>query len=528
MATTQIKDGFNGGSNNQLLVNADGSIDVNAATTISGPIVVNQGTSPWIISGSVSASQVGSWTVSVSNFPASTAVTQATSPWVVSGTVTANQGTSPWVTSGTATVSGTVAATQSGAWTTGRTWTLSSGTDSVNIGNFPASFAVTQATSPWVISGSATVSGTVAATQSGTWNINNISGTISLPTGAATDTLQTTGNTSLSSINTKTPALGQTTMAGSSPVVIASDQSAILIKGGIAITTGTVSSATDVFAAVDVSAYGSLSLQLVLTGTATVTFRGSNDNVNFRDVCFSNTAGSGTATTVALSNIIVIAPVQCRYFKPVVTAYTNGSITATLVAIEASQSSAQLSAVSRTWNLTSGSDSVSGPALTKGTQAATGFSVQNLKDAGRTSLSFYALGVAAGTTTTETAVTLIKSSGTSATTTATSFVVTSGKRFRIESITVNSRGNITATDQVTTFSLRINTGGAVTTTSTPLVFSARTATPATGLATDRISLPIPDGYEILGDGTLQFGVTANSVYTLNAPTWDVNIIGFEY
>jgi len=35
-------------------------------------------------------------------------------------------------------------------------------------------------------SGSLTVDGTVASTQSGTWNINNITGTVSLPTGAAT------------------------------------------------------------------------------------------------------------------------------------------------------------------------------------------------------------------------------------------------------------------------------------------------------------------------------------------------------
>ncbi len=35
-------------------------------------------------------------------------------------------------------------------------------------------------------SGSITVDGTVAATQSGTWNITNVSGTVSLPTGAAT------------------------------------------------------------------------------------------------------------------------------------------------------------------------------------------------------------------------------------------------------------------------------------------------------------------------------------------------------
>ena len=48
---------------------------------------------------------------------------------------------------------------------------------------------------------------TLAVTQSGTFNITNISGTVSLPTGASTATLQTTGNTSLNSIDTKTPTL---------------------------------------------------------------------------------------------------------------------------------------------------------------------------------------------------------------------------------------------------------------------------------------------------------------------------------
>jgi len=45
------------------------------------------------------------------------------------------------------------------------------------------------------------------ATQSGTWNITNVSGTVSLPTGAATSAAQTTGNSSLSSIDGKLPAL---------------------------------------------------------------------------------------------------------------------------------------------------------------------------------------------------------------------------------------------------------------------------------------------------------------------------------
>lgn len=80
-------------------------------------------------------------------------------------------------------------------------------------------------------SGTQAVSGTVAATQSGTWNVTNISGTVSLPTGASTSALQTTGNSSLSSLDTKTPALGQALMAASRPVVIASNQSAIPVTG---------------------------------------------------------------------------------------------------------------------------------------------------------------------------------------------------------------------------------------------------------------------------------------------------------
>lgn len=45
---------------------------------------------------------------------------------------------------------------------------------------------------------SITVDGTVAATQSGTWNVTNVSGTVSLPTGASTET-------TLSTLNTKFP-----------------------------------------------------------------------------------------------------------------------------------------------------------------------------------------------------------------------------------------------------------------------------------------------------------------------------------
>ena len=67
---------------------------------------------------------------------------------------------------------------------------------------------------------------TGAVSQSGTWNINNISGTVSLPTGAATEATLSTrlaDATFTGRINT----LGQKVMAASTPVVLPSDQSAI-------------------------------------------------------------------------------------------------------------------------------------------------------------------------------------------------------------------------------------------------------------------------------------------------------------
>lgn len=168
------------------------------------------------------------------------------------------------------------------------------------------------------------------------------------------------------------------------------------------------------------------------------------------------------------------------------------------------------------------------PTLTKGTQGSTGLSVQDLKDAGRTQVNYYASSAASGTTGTETLITLTKASGTSATTTGTSLTPSSGKTFRITSIVFSSQGHATATTQVTTFSFRINTAGACVVTSTPIVYQVKTQTPATSLAFDRFAMPISDGWEIAGNGTLTFCISANAVFVTNAPTWNVTITGYEY
>lgn len=87
-----------------------------------------------------------------------------------------------------------------------------------------------------------TISGTVAATQSGTWDINNVTGTVSLPTGAATSANQTTANASLSSIDGKLTSVTVGTLpsipAGSNNIGSITD-----ITGTVSLPTGASTSA---------------------------------------------------------------------------------------------------------------------------------------------------------------------------------------------------------------------------------------------------------------------------------------------
>jgi hypothetical protein len=128
--------------------------------------VVTQGTSPWVtslasttITGNVTVVQpTGSnLNVAVSNFPATVAVTQSTSPWVVSGTVTANAGTGNF------------------------TVVQPTGTNLHVVVDSAPSTVVTQGTSPWVTSlASTTVTGNVTVIQPTGTNLHTVidSGTL--------------------------------------------------------------------------------------------------------------------------------------------------------------------------------------------------------------------------------------------------------------------------------------------------------------------------------------------------------------
>lgn len=128
------------------LSSATDSVSVSAIT---GSVTVSQGTTPWIVDGSAYTQPVSALSLPLPTGAATSALQTAGNASLVS---IDSKLTSPL------TITGTVAATQSGAWSTGRTWTLSSGTDSISaaISNFPATVAVTQSTSPWVVSGTVT------------------------------------------------------------------------------------------------------------------------------------------------------------------------------------------------------------------------------------------------------------------------------------------------------------------------------------------------------------------------------------
>lgn len=148
---------------------------------------------------------------------------------------------------------------------------------------------------------------------------------------------------------------------------------------------------------------------------------------------------------------------------------------------------------------------------------------------GRTQMGWWANAVTAGTTATEAMVTLTRSpSPGAATGTGTSWTPTSGKRFRINSIMVATRGHSTATAHTMIFTLRVNTGGAAVTTSNA-IWTGYTGAGATSLAWDRTDpFLYPEGIEIVGDGTLQWGLSVFPTYTTNAPTYYAAISGFEY
>jgi hypothetical protein len=396
-----------------------------------------------------------------------------------------------------------------------------SGTVSVS-GSVVVTGTFFQATQPVSIASAVAVTGTFwQATQpvSGTVTANAGSGTFAisaaslpLPSGAATET-------TLAAISTKTLAAGQATMANSSPVVLASNQSAIPVSGTFWQATQPISGTVTANVSGTVPVSGTF---WQATQPVSGTFWQATQPV------------SGTVTANAGSGTFAVSGTFWQATQPVSIAATvavSGPVTDAQLrasAVPVSLASMPSTPVTGTfWQATqpvSGTVTITPPTLTKGTQGATGISTQDLKDAGRT--QFSAATVIGGVTcvTTEAMLSMVPVRAGVASGAATTIAVTSGKTLRLTAIVFSSRSSSAAVLSARC-ALRMNPNGAAIA-SSPILAIASTTQQAAALAEagDTCVIALPDGIEI--SGTQQVGLS--QVCSATTGVVYASLIGFEY
>lgn len=278
----------------------------------------------------IPVSQSGTWTVQPGN-------TANTTAWKVDGSAV----TQP--VSAASLPLPTGAATAAGLTTINTTL----GTPfqaSGSIGN--TSFAATQATAASL---NATVVGTgTFATQltGATNNINNIAGTVSLPTGAATSANQTTMGTNQTVVQAPVaPATATATKAnliagqynsavqaftnGQQGSLQLDQRGGLLIQDGQAIPSVSVTSAATLFTVADTSGYGSISLQVTSAGVgSTITYENSEDGVTWLPVIgYGGGTSIGGTTSVTTTALSVWFPIVSKQFRARVSTYGSGTVT---------------------------------------------------------------------------------------------------------------------------------------------------------------------------------------------------------
>lgn len=505
-----------------------------------------------------------------------------------------------------------------------------SGTVSVS-GTVPVNGTFYQATQPVSIASmpSTPVTGTFwQATQpvSGTITANAGSGTFAisaaalpLPSGASTET-------TLAAISTKTLAAGQATMANSSPVVLASNQSAVPVSGtfwqatqpvsgnvgvtGSVAVTGTFWQATQPVSGTVTVGNASLAVTGTFwqatqpisgtvtanagTGTMAVSIAslpalatGANVigavtqsgtwNVGSITTLPALVAGSAVVgkvgidqTTPGTTNLVALAANQSVNQTQVngVAMLTGNGITGTgsmRVTIASDNTAFSVNAVqSGAWSLTANQSvnmnqlggtavatnsgvvgggvqrvvlatdvalpagantlgTTTGPTLTKGTQGASGYSVQDLKDGGRAIVNVATAIAGVTAVTTEALLALSVSRDGAATSSISTIPVTSGKRYRVTQLVV---GMISTAAAVLSgrFSLRMNPAGAVTASSPIIATLPIPSGAALAQAGGWMIMDVPDGIEF--SGTMQIGVS-QVCSAITGTIW-ASLIGFEY
>jgi len=359
-------------------------------------------------------------------------------------------------------------------------------------------------------------------------------------TGLATDTAQATGNASLASIDGKLPALS----GGRVPVTC--DNCAGGGGGGgltdtelraapLAVT-GTFYQATQpISGTVAVSNFPATQ---PVSGSVTVSNFPATQPVSIATM--PSTPVTGPLTDAQLRATAV--PVSGTFFQA--TQPVSGTVTATGPLTD-TQLRASAVPVSGTFfqatqpvslatlpALAAGANTIGAisntafgatpPTLTKATQGATGFSVQALKDAGRTAVALSYTTTAP--TTADTVVTaLIKSSAGVSAAGAQSITAAASKTLRLTAVNAQIR-TTTAALPWAVVALRMSNTTTCTAASSVVAYLAQGGTAATIGNVGQFSTQFPDGFELVAGGSFCISVSGN--VTTNVLTFSAQ--GFEY
>jgi len=270
-------------------------------------------------------------------------------------------------------------------------------------------------------------------------------------------------------------------------------------------------------------------LGVVVSGTVTsgtITFQASQDGANWFTIQGGEssvyTASSTWNATMGTSSF-EFDTAGFAYFRVILTNAIVGSGTVTFI-IQSSQVGLEPVPVVGQSNAALLNATVVGTTLTKGTQGAAGFTTQDLKDSGRSYLTLTA--TAAAGVIAEAMLSLSQNKAGTVTAAVTSYTITSGKILRINAITISVRAGAAAVP-FSRVTLRSNTGGATIATSAvvfqcPEVFGISATTGVGG----QISIDIPDGLEIAGNGTISIGLSHLDQATTNI--LNVTLCGYEY
>ena len=168
---------------------------------------------------------------------------------------------------------------------------------------------------------------------------------------------------------------------------------------------------------------------------------------------------------------------------------------------------------------------VNGPTLTKGTQGSVGFSVQDLKDAGRTQITLYVDSLSGITT--EALATLNITKGLVAQTAATSYTVTSGKTLRIQSITLTV---VPPSTTAATSRIRVRAAATVAA-SSPVIANVAAGSANVAFYAGQTQAEIPEGLEVAGGQQIGISHIESSIIAGSTTTGagvSFCLIGYEY